>query len=34
MQKCEKKLSKPIIDKNNSILLIEINKFRLLYKIY
>jgi hypothetical protein len=29
-----KKLSKNVIDKNNSILLIEINKFRLHYKIY
>jgi sortase (surface protein transpeptidase) len=30
----KKKLSKAIIDKNNSILLVEINKFRLHYKIY
>lgn len=30
----KKKLSKTVIDKNNIILLVEINKFRLYYKIY
>jgi hypothetical protein len=29
-----RKLSKAVIEKNNTILLIEINKFRLYYKIY
>ena len=27
-------LSKAIIDKNNSLILVEINKFRLMFKIY